>query len=110
MSLFVSYIIYPSLDYLLYVMLHLISQLIAIVLIRPLVNYFWQFANLGKTYQKEEKYYNLENNFTLKLNIFYNRCQIAGLPPEAYINEIIYMITGHAMTKFYKMKHPVITF
>ena len=74
----------------------------------------WQYSKkltqLNKLYKNEDKFGRTGDNFTFKPSIFYDKCQLVGLPPDAYLEGASVMLTGQAQTHFYANRESIVSF
>ena len=52
----------------------------------------------------------MEDNFAFKLSIFYDKCQLVGLPSDAYLEDASVMLTRQAQTHFYTNCKSIVSF
>ena len=72
--------------------------------------YSKELTQLDKLYKNEDKFGGTGDNFTFKLSIFYDKCQLVGLPPDAYLEGASVMLTGQAQTHFYANRESIVSF
>ena len=63
--------------------------------------YSKELTQLDKIYKSEDKFSGTGDNFAFKLTIYYNKCRLVGLPPEAYIQGASIMLSGQAQNHYY---------
>src|SRR5438045_3275492 len=61
----------------------------------------WELANLLKIYSNDMKYRGGEDSLDMKLQIFYDLCPKAGVPPESYSSAFSIMLKGDARDYYY---------
>ncbi|KAJ5908623.1 hypothetical protein N7495_001305 [Penicillium taxi] len=64
-------------------------------------DYTKEAMNIRKAYQKDQKYGGSEDSFDFKLAIFYDICEQANLPPEAYKKAFSAMLKDQANDYYY---------
>ena len=72
--------------------------------------YSKELTQLDKLYKNEDKFGGTGDNFTFKLSIFHDKCQLVGLPPDAYLEGASIMLTGQAQTHFYANRESIVSF
>jgi hypothetical protein len=61
-----------------------------------------KLITLQKLYNSDEiKYSGVDDSFDFKLKIFYDKCELAQVPPSAYLRGFSNMLTGLALTHYY---------
>ena len=64
-------------------------------------SYGKEIANAAKIYIKKQKYGGINESLNYKLTIFYNICNWADVPQEAYFKAFPTMLKGLALDYFY---------
>ena len=72
--------------------------------------YSKELTLLDKLYKNKDKFGRTRDNFTFKLSIFYDKCQLVGLHPDAYFEGASVMLTGQAQTHFYANRESIVSF
>ena len=62
--------------------------------------YSKKLIQLDKLYKNKDKFSRTRDNFTFKLSIFYDKCQLVGLLLDAYLEGASIILTGQAQTHF----------
>ena len=60
-----------------------------------------ELALLDKIYKDDDKFSGTGDNFAFQVYIYYDKCQQAGLPPEAYLQGASIMLSGHVQAHYY---------
>ena len=79
-------------------------------LIPTIRQYSKELTQLDKLYKNEDKFGGTGDNFAFKLSIFYDKCQLVGLPSDAYLEGASVMLTGQAQTHFYANRESIVSF
>jgi hypothetical protein len=64
-------------------------------------DFFRQLALLNKIYKKKDKFSDTDSNFDYKVMMFYDKCRRASLPPHAYIQGALVMLSDQALIHYY---------
>ena len=74
----------------------------------------WQYSkkltHLDKLYKNKDKFGGTEDNFTFKLSIFYDKCQLIDLPLDAYLKNSSIILTGQSQTYIYTNCKSIVLF
>lgn len=65
---------------------------------------------LDKLYKNKDKSGGTGDNFTFKLSVFYDKCQLVGLSSDTYLKGAFVMLTGQAQTHFYTNPESIMSF
>lgn len=79
-------------------------------LILTIRQYSKELIQLDKLYKNEDKFSRTEDNFTFKLSIFYDKCQLVGLLLDTYFEGVSVLLTGQAQTHFYTNCKSIVSF
>ena len=76
----------------------------------PILGYGKELVNAVKLYMDDQKYSGISGNFNFKLTIFYNICNRADVPPNAYFKALPLMLTGLALNHYYNSRLAILIF
>ena len=74
------------------------------------LGYGKELANTAKLYTDDQKYSSISRNFNFKLIIFYNICNRADVPPNAYLKALPLILTGLALNHYYNNRLAILMF
>ena len=77
--------------------------------VRTIWQYSKELTQLDKLYKNDDKFGGTGDNFTFRLSVFYDKCQLVGLPLNAYLESASVMLTGQAKTHLYANRDSIIT-
>ena len=60
-----------------------------------------KLVRLDKFYKDNKKFSRTNDNFALKVKLYYDKCQWVGLPPDAYLQGASIMLLGQAQAYHY---------
>ena len=76
----------------------------------PILGYGKELVNAAKLYTNNQKYSSISGNFNFKLTIFYDICNRADVPPDAYLKALPLMLIGLALNYYYNTRLAVLMF
>ncbi len=69
-----------------------------------------KLIQLDKLYKTKDKFGGIGDNFAFKLSIFYHKCQLVGLPVNAYLKGAFIMLISEVQTHFYGNHESIVLF
>ena len=75
-----------------------------------ILGYGKELINIVKLYINDQKYSSISGNFNFKLIIFYNICNRADIPPNAYLKALRFILIGLALNHYYNSKLVILIF
>ena len=75
-----------------------------------ILGYKKELVNIAKLYTDDQKYSGISGNFNFKLTIFYNICNRADIPLNAYLKALPFILIGLALNHYYNSKLAILIF
>lgn len=72
--------------------------------------YLKKLIQFDKLYKNKDKFSGTEENFTFKLNIFYDKYQLVSFLSDTYFKNASIILIGYTYTHFYANYESIISF
>jgi hypothetical protein len=74
------------------------------------IHYSKELTQLNKIYKKKDKFSGIGDNFSFKLIIFYDKCELVELLSNAYIQKTSIMLSDQAQNHYYANRETTVSF